>query len=204
METTMKKYIDERIENAHLYSETQLDEVVDLIIEYLLETQDDARTADDVGGHEGEYQGVVIADWHEVEGEWCQFLDSMGFAIYFPDEAIVCDNNKAWEHDSNLWTVTDGGEILTKDDPIQDWIDECLITDYLHQMKALPTWVDESVLLEEGFERISVRPYQNGFHPGQNDKPEQIAEQYLKEYDELVFNISSANPFETRFHVWGR
>lgn len=200
----MKNHINERIENAHLYSETQLEEVVDLIIEYLLETQDDARTADDVGGQEGEYQGVVIADWHKVEAEWCQFLDSMGFAVYFPDEVITCDNNKVWEHDSNLWMVTDGGEILTKDDPIQDWIEECLVTDYLHPMKTLPTWVDESVLVDEGFTRISVMPYQNGFHPGQNDKPEQIAEHYLGTHDELVFTISSANPFEIRFHVWGR
>lgn len=200
----MKKHINERIENAHLYSETQLDVVVDLIIEHLLKTQDDAQTADDVGGQEGEYQGVVVADWNKVEGEWCQFLDSMGFAIYFPDEIVTCGNNKVWELDSNLWMLTDGGEILTKDDPVQDWIGECLVTDCNLGPRALPTWVDETVLVEEGFTRISVMPYQNGLHAGQNDKPEQIAEQYLGEYDEIVFTISSANPFETRFHVWGR
>ena len=43
-----------------------------------------------------------------------------------------------------------------------------------------------------------------GFHAGQNDKPEQIAEHYLGTYDELVFTISSANLFEIRFNVWGR
>ena len=200
----MKNHINERIENAHLYSETQLDEVVDLIIEYLLETQDDARTADDVGGREGEYQGVVIADWSKVEGEWCQFLDSMGFATYFPDEIVTCGNNKVWLYSSDLWMVTDDGEILTADDPVQDWIEECLVTDCNLGPRALPTWVDEADLEDEGFTRLNNIPYENGFYAGQNDKPEQIAEHYLGTYDELVFTISRANPFEVQFNAWGR
>lgn len=58
-------------------------------------------------------------------------------------------------------------------------------------------------LTKHGYTKFNAEPYEAGFHPGQTDKPETIAEEVRKAgYTDFIFVQEEQGQFDTRFSVW--
>lgn len=162
-------------------------------------------------GYGPAHSGVVLANWNNVPSRLADYLDAAGFELEWSDEWIITyrQTSKAWrvQPDSYGWQssvmVTDDGEIITPDDGASEFIAECLMTDWNQPTSALPDWVKEADLVEAGFSKFNGESFENGWHPGQADKPEEIAHQLFEMgADSVVFQLDSVGQFDVRFSAW--
>ena len=181
-------------------------EVLDRILE-----NEDSRMYDEVGDSDQDYKGAIVADWWDYPHEWKHLLDSSGYALYFDDEVIICGQGKVWETTPTHYgwepkfMVTQDGEIITLDDAPSHWIDECILTDFMHEMVALPSFISQEEIEAEGFVKFNTeQTYENGFHPGQTDDPKKITQTLLEDYNEVLFQIARVGQFDVQFDVWVR
>jgi len=130
--------------------------------------------------------------------------EDAGFDLVHYDEYVVDhETGKAWRTaaDSFMWTAsvawTDGGEMLTPDDDIEEWIEwarnapSCCITPSMKPM-------DE--LLEYGFVDMETDS-ETGWHPGQTDDSAKMYAEYREDHPDadVVFYMTENSMFYCRF-----
>lgn len=129
------------------------------------------------------------------------------------DEWIRCDDCSMifrTQPDSYSWRmyglITEAGAVICANDLTFDDIEEDYVND---PTRALTFDLD---LAAEGFE-VFPDPndhyrngfYESGWHPGQNDKPEEIlARAHSLGWEEGIFKIPSVGQFDIRFQLWVR
>lgn len=130
------------------------------------------------------------------------------------DEWYRCDCGKIFRStaDSYSWRmygiVTEDGMVLCAD--CLEWDD--IEIDYVNvPMRALTFDIDLSehgftLFVESGDARgYKQGTYESGFHPGQNDKPEDVlARAHSEGWQEGVFTIPSVGQFDLEFQLWVR
>ena len=200
--------LTEAIDNTT--TDEQFQQLAEEVIDRILEDGNSGMYGE-VGGSDQGYKGAIIADWWSYPDEWKHLLDSSGYALYFEDEAITCERGKVWETTPTHYgwepkfMVTQGGEIITADDSPSVWIDECILTDYMQEMVALPSFITQVDIEAEGFVKFNKEhSYENGWHPGQTDDPKKIAQALLEDYSEVLFQINRVGQFDVQFDVWVR
>lgn len=200
--------LTEAIDNAT--TDEQAQQLALEVIDRILESGDSGMYSE-VGGSDQEYKGAIIADWWGYPDEWKHLLDSMGYALYFYDEVITCGQGKVWETIPTHYgwepkfMVTQGGEIITTDDEPSLWIEECVLTDYVQEMAALPSFISSDEIEAEGFVKFNKeQSFVSGWHPGQTDDPKKIAQSLLEDYSEVLFQIDRVGQFDVQFDVWVR
>lgn len=174
---------------------------------------EDIQFADDYAepGYVLTDKGIILADWNNIPDNIYEELEELGYDLEYSDEWLIADNGDAvrTSPDSYSWEpsylVTEYGEILTIKDEPEEWIREIIITDHLQTMSALPSHISTQTLIDLGFSRVSDEEYEHGFHPGQTDKPQDIAEKVFSEgeFSALVFRITEQSQFYIKFELWG-
>ena len=137
---------------------------------------------------------------------WRQ-MEAQGVEFEWYDEWLVDhEHDKAYRAhaDSYSWTptaiITDWGDLLTPDSPIDEWIawalntpTRCLFPQYADQLEA------------EGFVKWNADSYESGWHDGQDADPRKIHEELSERgHDEVVFVLDYNSQFYSGFSVYTR
>lgn len=155
-------------------------------------------------------KAILFANWNNFD-KYPNFMEWIeeNYEIEWSDEWIIDYNeSKAYRTSPNSYgwqqqvRITDCGELITPDSDIKDWIDYCVMTDYKQQARCLPDFIDEELLIEEGFKLI-LEDNANGWY-GRADDPNEIAENVFNEtnYTEILFVLDSVGQFEVSFSVY--
>jgi hypothetical protein len=148
---------------------------------------------------------VIFANWNYFASGVDSILERYGYSLEWDDEWGVCEGcNKAvrTSPDSYGWQPS---FVLLHDCEIV--CVDCLngdAGDYLESLENNPRKalnlpsIDPAewgyARLEDGFE--------NGWHPGQNDNPQEIFKRLTAQYPRLLFQITGVGQFDVGFAVW--
>ena len=159
-------------------------------------------------------KGILFGNWNDFD-RYPNFMERLEneYEIEWHDEWIIdYDNSKAYRTspDSYGWEqqfrITDCGELITPDDDVSEWIDECVVdyNTYTSKISALPSFIDEDEIIGEGFELIG-EDYENGWY-GKEDRPEEIAEDLIEDkgFNEVLFQIDFVSQFNLGFKVYAK
>jgi len=137
-------------------------------------------------------------------------METQGVEFEWHDEWMIDhDNDKAYrtEPDSYSWQpsylYTEGGDILTPDDDIEDWIVELQNDPSRCMTRRAWHWCD---LEEAGFEQFNG-PFESGWFEGQNDDPKMVTDAIRRQYDDdvdILFYLNDTGQFDVRFTAWIR
>lgn len=144
-------------------------------------------------------------------------LDAAGYELEWSDEWVIDwdGDGKAWrtQGDSYFWQPSthydECGDLLTPDTDIETWTDEMKNSD----RKALNSaQVKPAALEAAGWTRWPADgdpgdEYQNGWHQGMDDKPEDVMRQIrhdLGDTVDVVFHIHETSQFYISFRAWVR
>jgi hypothetical protein len=150
-------------------------------------------------------KGIVFANWNVFPRGLDSILERAGYEIEWSDEWSTCEDcGRAvrTSADSYGWTrsyvIMGEGSLLCRECVDEDeYINEYL----LNKTDAADTFGID--LAAHGFTKVNADSYQNGWHPGQNDNPRDIADKLTSGVD-YVFQIDDKGQFDIRFSVWTR
>lgn len=161
----------------------------------------------DVTRYDAESETWIVTD--DTSGRLFAALERIGVDCWYYDQCSVCpecsrliDTEVMFGTTPAIW-VEDSGltclDCVAKDlnDYLEDYID--------NSDKALPSQLDESVLIEAGWE-LQDESYRNGWY-GREDSPAEVLKKILDEAPEgteVVFQVTGAHMFELAFAVWTR
>jgi hypothetical protein len=161
-------------------------------------------------------EAILFSNWNPYD-KYPNFMELLEatYDLEWSDEWIISyEHGKAYRTspDSYSWQksfmFTESGEILTPDDDVEYWIEECKL-DYIPKFtnpRALPSFIEGEQIEAEGFELIND-DLQSGWYDRVDD-PRQILEECLKEYggeyDEIVFSLNGVGQFAVDFSAYGR
>lgn len=208
--------VQENKPKTFVYDMTRIYDLKTYNIEEILEYLQDehyAEWCDEYGepGYHSPETGIIFANWNDIDKDIQDALEEAGYELEWQDEWVIdYSRSKAWRTapTHHGWQssimITDDGELITPDDGVEAFIEECAMTDYGQPIKALPGWVSAEDLEEAGFRKVNEDSYENGWFPGQTDKPEDIAQDLFKNHNalEVVFQIDENSQFYTRFSAW--
>jgi len=149
-------------------------------------------------------------NWNEVSDEIYEYLEEAGYSLESNDEWYVDhDNDKAWRTsgDCYSWVMAIkfcDGYVLTPDDDISDWLEECESTDYNQPHASLPEWIEAEDIESNGYTKVDCDDYESGFY-GTSDNPTKIYQKLEETVDGLesvVFQITSAEQFRVNFTAY--
>jgi hypothetical protein len=163
---------------------------------------------------ESHQKGILLSNWNDFDKypnfmEWLEY----SYELEWSDEWIqdyefgklyrCSPDSYGWEQQ---YKITEGGEMITPDNAVEDWIEECKV-DYNNtfQISALPSFIEHDDIIAEGFELVDD-DCENGFY-NRHDNPGTIAEDLVGEegeYDEVLFQLSSVGQFAVNFVVYAR
>jgi len=170
-------------------------------------------------------KGIIFSNWNTIrergqkeDGTWGltgkeddtpervgKLLERLGWDTEWSDEWTTCDCGKAvrTSPDSYSWLpsfVLGNGEILCKDCALEDPGD--YVSGYLlnSTSKADTFGIDLSGL---GFRKLEDESRESGWHEGQTDDPEKVAE-LVPEGQDYVFQLDEQSQFYCRWSCWIR
>ena len=162
-------------------------------------------------GYSDPETGILFANWNNISRRIGNYLKAAGCKLEWCDEwTIDYNNDKAWRTspDSYGWQCqvryTDDGEMITPDDGAQEFIEHCAMTDYKQPARVVPSWVTEADIEAEGYTAING-VYENGFHPGQDDNPQDIARKAFENgAQSVVFRLHGVGQFDVHFQGFAK
>jgi uncharacterized protein YneR len=158
-------------------------------------------------GYAGEK--IALANWNERDGDKTmprieKILEKMGYEIEWGDEWTFCEDcgkiirisGDSYEWKPYYW-VGDG--FILCGDCVKENPDEYI--EYLdNNEKSCMTFNID--LTQFGYAKYG-ESYENGFHPGQNDNPKEIAKKLREEgIKHFIFVQDEASQFYIRSSVW--
>jgi len=158
---------------------------------------------------EDEKKAILLADWNKFEDSFIQELEK-SYAIEWFDEWITdygsgkiyrtVGDSYSWEQS---FRITEGGELITPDSDIEEWINNCEHTyDYgIETPRILPSFIKCEDLKGEGYTNIEDEK-EIGLHPHMNDDPTKILQDLLPLYSSLLFQLSYSSQFSSGFIIW--
>lgn len=166
----------------------------------------------DCSGSGRVFRGVILANWNRTPKYVGAYLERHGFACEWSDEWITIHRNGRTEAfrcqpDSHGWRASfllndwTNGEPIAADDIREDSTD--YIEEYLLN-NATAADCFRVDLAAHGFAKLADG--ENGFHPGQNDKPADMlkAAQSANPGADFVFQIDNIGQFDMHFSIWKR
>lgn len=169
---------------------------------------------------------IIFHSWDDREKfvdmckEYCNDNDMSDYQIeqefscelVFDDEYTLCmDCNSIirTSADSYGWQpdfyVGDGFIVCGECFRVQEDYQEDYLQERINNPKNAVNGLLTSDNLEElGFTKVNEDSYENGYHYGQTDSPEDIYNELKEQYDEVVFFINSVGQFDIHFDVYVR
>lgn len=159
-------------------------------------------------GYQDPEKGILLANWNNVPKNMQTWLEGAGYSLEWSDEWVIdYEHNKAYRcsADSYSWEcqfiVGDGGFIFP-DDGAAEFIEYLSHDRPNARWGALPSWITEADLEEEGYE-LFQGGLETGYHPGQTDDPQELAKRAFDAGAErVVFRKTENSQFYTRFECW--
>ena len=169
----------------------------------IVDAWSDIETINDMIGEElvkiNETTQAEFDKWKTIQYRQ-HFLDQVGLEFGFADEYIVCDYcyqvvPRTKNYASNYITFDDGdymcGDCIEEHTDIYlDWILE-------NPIERANLFLSDDTLKKFGYQKISDE-WETGYH-GVSDNPEDIYNALSKQYEKVIFSITSNNPFATEF-----
>lgn len=160
-------------------------------------------------GYQDPDRGVILCNWNNTPSGLGEWLESCGYSLEWSDEWLIdYDNGKAYRTSPDCYSWqpqtmhTNDGELLTPDDGASAWVDELAMSDHGHPCKAVPSWITESDLIENGFE-LFAGDFETGFHTGQTDAPEPVARRAFDAgASRVIFRITGSGQFDINWECW--
>lgn len=150
-------------------------------------------------------KGIAFANWNSLPRGLNDILERAGYAVEWSDEWTTCEDcGKAIRTSPDSYSYQ----------PYSVLVDDCSIvclacidwTDYLESIEDNP---DRAVVrncnpADYGYRLLSgSAEYENGFHPGQNDRPADILKAlHAKGHKRIVFRIPETSQFYITFETW--
>lgn len=162
-------------------------------------------------GYSDPERGIFLANWNNVPKFISNWLENHGFEIEWSDEWIRSEGGKLYrcQPDSYSWTpsyIINDCTVIGKDEiqeskSEQDWyVNEYLLND-----------CDRADTFGINLEKHGFTPYgeddcETGFHPGQDDSPENVSKRIQKELPDhdVVFAITERSQFYTKWRAYVR
>lgn len=155
-------------------------------------------------GHEDPEQGIIFFNWNNAGRRTIDRLEAEGYEIEWSDEWYIdYDNDKAWRTspDGHGWVSQVkycDGFVLTPDDDIDEWIEECKSTSKEQTHSAMPDWVEDEQLHEAGY-TLYADDLESGLHGGQTANPTRVYHQIEKVHpsvESVIFRQDDAGQFD--------
>lgn len=153
---------------------------------------------------------VILANWNNIPAKMFDALENHGFSCEWDDEWIICDecykafrcspNSYGWEM---FGYIGDGFAICGN----------CIEWDeYLESLENKPRKAITCSLFYRFENEITSRyelikdGFENGFHPGQNDNPDDILKSLLDNNPDgkYIFVINGQGQFDIDFSVYAK
>lgn len=149
---------------------------------------------------------IIFSDWNKFPQYVIELLELAGHATEWYDEWLVTDNGNAvrTSPDSYSWTpsylLTEDGDVLTREDSAEEWINYVKCSDWCHTPRALPSWINPE---EYDFKAYREEVYQSGLHQGMNDDPKEVLVEIFGEdgNSEVVFTREHSQ-FYVEWKAW--
>jgi hypothetical protein len=157
-------------------------------------------------GYGNPKRGVVLANWNEWPSRLDTILEHAGYSIEWEDEWATCCQCYGMVRtspDSYGWkasyVIFDDCELVCKDCALSDngRYQEHLLNNSRRADTFDVDWT------QDGFVKLNAEPYESGFHPGQNDKPQDLVKLVPSDCD-YIFAIPSVGQFDITFDCWIR
>jgi hypothetical protein len=162
-------------------------------------------------GYSDPEAGIIVADWNDVPQRIQDGLERQGYELEWIDEwYISCDSSpaKAWrsEPDCHSWEsrlLYCDGYVLTADDDISDWIEQCEFTS-ADDGRVLPSWWDDADFVSANWRLYdpTAADFESGFHPGQTDEPAKFLPAILRVHGKALIQRTEQSQFYSKFRVW--
>ncbi len=139
-------------------------------------------------------------------------LERIGVEAHWLDEwqqcsgcqSIVRSNADSYHWQPSYVWVSD--ELFCANCATGDYLEESLAEFIGNPDKAITSWLSLSDLESAGFVRWNHPPYENGWHPGQDDNPRDIADRFESGNPdaEWLFYLDETSQFYMRFSLFYR
>ena len=162
-------------------------------------------------GYDNPQRGIVFADWNHFPRELGDILERAGYNVEWSDEWIISyETGKAYRSQPDCYgwkpyyVLTEDGDIIGGDEIKNGDQAEWYVNDYLVNNPRRANLFDID-LTAFGFERYNGT-FESGFHPGQNDEPNEVFKRIKSErpQTDVVFSINSIGQFDVHFTAWVR
>ena len=162
-------------------------------------------------GYTADEHGILVADWNKEERAQ-KIAEKLGYSTEWSDEWTECDvchSLLRCKGDCYGWlpayiTLAEGMDTLCQDcyaHSVEEYLPDTLREVENDPYHALPDWFQWRWLKDCGYTR-SGGEYESGWHVGQDDSPQQVFQQLIRQYSSVVFQVSSAGQFDIRWLVW--
>lgn len=161
-------------------------------------------------GYQDPEKCIIFSNWNYIPKGLAEWLEKCGYALEWSDEWMIdYAYSKAYrtEPDSYHWEpsimlLPDSCEYITPDDSPSAWIEACEITANGQPMRCLPSWINESDIIDAGF-TLQNSDLESGFFPGQTDDPVKITADLIRRGAyRVLFQKRENSQFYCRFAVY--
>ena len=184
-----------------------------IILDYLINNNAEICRYYGEQGYSDPENGIILYDWNDekMSRNITDYLESAGYELEWCDEWIInYSTSKAYRSspDSYMWKpyyilnewsngdVIGIDEIESDPDLMRDYVYELLLDNSNHVSLAN---IDD-YLESEGFEPVD-ETFQNGFHYGMNDKPDDILRYWNDKNYHVVFSSLTSSQFYVEFNI---
>lgn len=163
-------------------------------------------------GYSDPSNGILFADWNDCPRWLTDGLERRGFALEWSDEWIISyeNNSKAYRQSPDCYSwkpyfvLTEdcdviGGDEIESGDQAEWYINKYLLNDPTHCN------VFHIDLASFGFRQFNGI-FETGWHPGQNDKPQDVFRRIQRELPDhdIIFSLDSVGQFDAHWTAWVR
>jgi len=154
-------------------------------------------------GYSDPEKAILFGNWNYFSNDVQRMLERYGYELEWEDEWTTCsDCGKALRTsaDSYGWQ------------PSYFWASDCEmvcidcldVESYLESLEDNPRKALNDHISPEDYGYIKLEgDFENGFHPGQNDKPTDIYKRlHAAGHKRLLFNIDGVGQFDISFSIW--
>lgn len=150
---------------------------------------------------------------NKIEKEWCRLCDlktadvsNYDINFYYDDDSCVCSDcgmilNASNYDKPDYYIDYEAGEVYCKNCVKKN--PENYLDYLVNNSTRANVLLSDLELKENGFTKIEGI-YENGLYEGMDDDPEDILKELSNTYKNIIFSISTLNPFMTQFEVWNK
>jgi hypothetical protein len=153
-------------------------------------------------GYKNPKHGILFSNWNYFPRDLSSILERAGYEIEWEDEWTICNgcgNALRISPDSHSWQPS----YLQNND--ECYCLECLTEDDIATLENTPKRainLSNIDLSKYGYRELKCG-YESGWHPGQNDDPEKIYNEFIAHgHKRLLFQINQVGQFDCSFCIW--